>query len=361
MAVLRDLDASLLERPVVGDLLKLGGSAEPSRATEDQLDAIHERLAEWIVACESPEAVEAEGWEDTPKHATLRLRRLRALLHLVDGDLGEALEAADGAAMIRAKRLRALWLRTVKALLEHFDADPTPVLKRTLLASLARALDALVRFGVCDVIDALLVLAQRIRTRRDFDTLAEASMDPDLRHVLARYARFLREAEPALEIKPDAGADGDALIAERTSTPPTGRLKSLEDLAAELAPEGSARSESLRTVLVRLHGSLVAIGQARSLANLSTTGSADPDLVSNLETWASALAQMCTGARSRLDPELPATAMQVSQPRVLSAAVARVISGTDPALAPETLSEACNEITSAIPHGVGRLITGLLW
>ena len=84
MAVLRDLDASLLERPVVGDLLKLG-SANEARALEEQLDTIHERLAEWIVSCESPEEVEAEGWEATPKHATLRLRRLRALLHLVDG------------------------------------------------------------------------------------------------------------------------------------------------------------------------------------------------------------------------------------------------------------------------------------
>lgn len=356
MSVLRDLDASLLERPVASDLLRLGGSAEQMRATEEQLDAIHERLAEWIVACESPEEMEAEGWETTPKHATLRLRRLRALLHLVDGDLGEALE--DG---VRAKRLRALWLRTVKALLEHFDSDPTPVLKRTLLASLARALDALVRFGVCDVIDALLVLAQRIRMRRDFETLAEASMDPDLRHVLVRYARFLRESEPALEIKPDPTADGEVILAERSSMPPTSRLKSLEDLAAELAPEGSARSESLRTVLVRLHGSLVAMGKAQSLANLSTSGSADPDLVSNVETWVSALAQMCTGAKSRLDPKLPVIAMHVSQPRLLSAAIARVISGADPALDSDALSSACGEIATGIPHGIGRLITGLLW
>lgn len=359
MAVLRDLDASLLERSVIGDMLKLGGSADQARATQEQLDKLHERLAEWIVSCESPEEVEAEGWETAPKHATLRLRRLRALLHLVDGDLGEALEAHADVA--RTKRLRALWLRTVKALLQHFDTDPTPVLKRTLLASLARALDALVRLGICDVIDALLVLAQRIRTRRDFETLAEASMDPDLRHVLSRYARFLRESEPALEIKPETPADGDAVLVERSSTPPAGRLKSLEELAEELAPEGSARSDSLRTVLVRLHGSLVAMGHARSLANLSTSGSADPDLVSNIETWVAALAQMSTGARSRLDPELAQAAAQVSQPRVLSTAVSRVLAGTDPALAADALSSACDEIAAGIPHGIARLVTGLLW
>ncbi len=358
MTVLRDLDASLLERHVVADMLKLGGSAEQTRAAEDALDAVRERLAEWIVACESPDEIVGES---TPKHATLRLRRLRALLHLVDGDLGEALEVGrttkgehESADVARAKRLRALWLRTVKALLEHFDRDPTPVLKRTLLASLARALDALVRLGVCDVVDALLVLAQRIRTRRDFDTLAEASMDPDLRHVLTRYARFLRESEPALEL---AGGPESS----RESTRPAARLEALAELASELAPEGSARSESLRTVIVRLHAALASVTKVRSLHGLSTSDSSDPDVISAIETWIAALAQMCIGARGRLDPELPSMAMQPPQPRLLSVAVSRVLAGTDVALDREALASAIDELVGGIPLGIGRLVSGLVW
>ena len=333
MTVLRDLDTSLLERHVIADLVKLGGSQEQMRASEDALDAIRERFAEWIVACESPEEMAAESWESEPKHATLRLRRLRALLHLVDGDLGESLEAVgrDAPDVQRARRLRALWLRTIRALLEHFEQDPTPVLKRTLLAALARALDALVRVGVCDVADALLVLATRIRIREDFETLAEASMDPDLRHVLGRYARFLR------------ANDSDLLAA-------------LPELANDLAAEGSARSESLRTVLLRLHTSLTAVASARSLGDLSSTRTVDADLVSNVETWTFGLAQMCAGARGRLDPETPALGLATMQPKLLGVAVSRVLAGVAPALTEEALGSAIDELTFGIPYGIATVV-----
>ncbi|MBX3207838.1 MAG: serine/threonine protein kinase [Labilithrix sp.] len=361
MAVMRDLDTSLLERPVVADLLKLGGSTE-ARASEEGLDAIRERFAEWIVTCESPEEIAAEAEVPAPRHATLRLRRLRTLLHLVDGDLGEGLEASAGGRAAqdgdaaRAKRLRTLWLRTVKALLRHFERDPAPVLKRTLLASLARALDALVRLGVCDVADALLVLAMRIRGRRDFDALAEASMDPDLRHVLARYARFLRESEPTLEVSAQA----------ESARPPQKkaveeRLKALEALADELAPEGSARSEALRTVLVRIHGALAATVKVTALCALSTSNTTDADVVASVETWVGALAQMCLGARGRLDPDVPVAAPPVAQPKLLSVLVSRVLAEAETPLDEQDLGAAVNELVGGIPHGLGRLVSGLLW
>lgn len=373
MAVLRDLDASLLERHVVADLLKLGGSGEQVRAVEDGLDAIRERLAEWIVLCESPEEIGASGGQ--PSHATLRLRRLRALLHLVDGDLGEGAETVgrgarpneqEGADVQRAKRLRALWLRTVKALLEHFDHDPAPVLKRTLLASLARALDALVRLGVCDVADALLALAQRIRSTGEFETLAEASMDPDLRHVLSRYARFLRDSDATKPIKKKDSDPKDSMfppsIAPPRGTPAEERLKAFEELANELAPEASARSEALRTVLVRLHAALTTIAKVGSLRGLSSADAAsEPDIIAAVETWVGALAQMCIGARGRLDPELPTMAMSPPQPKLLSAAVSRVLAGTDLALTEETLSPAIDELLMGLPHGIARLVAGILW
>ena len=68
MAVMRDLDTSLLERPIVAELLKLGSSVEV-RASEEGLDAIRERFAGWIVACESPEGIAAGR---TPRRATTR-------------------------------------------------------------------------------------------------------------------------------------------------------------------------------------------------------------------------------------------------------------------------------------------------
>ncbi len=372
MAVLRDLDASLLERNVVAELLKLGGSGEQVRAVEDALDAIRERIAEWIVQCEGPAEVAASGSQ--PSHATLRLRRLRALLHLLDGDLGEAADTVgrgtksneqEGADVQRAKRLRALWRRTVQALLEHFDHDPSPVFKRTLLAALARALDALVRLGVCDVADALLALAQRIKATGDFETLAEASMDPDLRHVLTRYSRFLRDSDATKPIKKKATDPKDSLyppsIAPPKGTPTEERLKAFEDLANELAPEASARSEALRTVLVRLHAALTTISKMGSLRGLSATDSTEPDIIESVETWVGALAQMCIGARGRLDPELPTMATSPPQPKLLSAAVTRVLSGADLVLTEENLSPAIDELLVGLPHGIARLAAGVLW
>jgi eukaryotic-like serine/threonine-protein kinase len=370
MAVLRDLDASLLERHVVADLLKLGGSGEQVRAAEDSLDKTRERLAEWIVLCESPAEIGAAGGQ--PSHATLRLRRLRALLHLLDGDLGEGADVGrgsksgepEGADMQRAMRLRALWLKTVKALLEHFDHDPSPVLKRTLLASLARALDALVRLGVCDVADALLALAQRIKSTGEFETLAEASMDPDLRHVLSRYARFLRDSDATKPIKKKASDPKDSIyppsIAPPRGTPAEDRLKAFEELASELAPEASARSEALRTVLVRLHAALTTIAKVGSLRALSSAGS-EPDVIAAVETWVGALAQMCVGARGRLDPELSTMAMSPPQPKLLSMAVSRVLAGAELVLTEEVLSPAIDELLSGLPHGIARLTAGILW
>jgi hypothetical protein len=361
MATLRDLDASLLERAIVGELIKLGGSADAVRAGQDSLDAIRERLAEWIVLCEGPAEVAAEGGQAAVRHATLRLRRLRALLHLLDGDLGEVAEGASKADAQRLRRLRALWLRTVQSLLLHFENDPAPVLKRTLLAALARAVDALVRLGVCDVADALLVLAQRIRVTGDFETLAEASMNPDLRHVLRRYARFLRDTEPKLVAVLDAQDSLAPAPKETAEAMFARRLRALEELANELVPEATARSESLRTVLMRLHGAAVTVTRIASLRGLSTNGSAEPDVVVALEAWASALGQMCLGARGRLDPDAPPVSTSAVTPKQLGVAVARVLAGAEPTLAASVLGPAIVALTAPLPHGIGRILTAVLW
>ncbi|MBX3227843.1 MAG: serine/threonine protein kinase [Labilithrix sp.] len=370
MAVMRDLDTSLLERPVIGDLLRLGSAAD-ARASETALDTIRERFAGWIVACESPEQIADEG--SAPRHATLRLRRLRALLHLVDGDLGEMQEPAPApnarrvedsevravpAENERARRLRALWLRTVRSLLDHFQTDPAPMLKRTLLAGLARALDALVRLVVCDVADALLVLALRIRGRRDFETLAEASMDPDLRHVLARYAKYLRDSEPTLAVSSEEGGP-DSMRPSRK--PENRRLEALCELANELAPEGSARSEALQRVLVRIHGALTTTASVGSLSALSTTSTSDADVVASVETWVGALAQMCAGARARLDPEVSSMAPPSPNPSLLSVHVSRVLAEAETTLLEDQLGAAIDEMVAGIPHGIGRLVSGILW
>lgn len=361
MVVLRDVDASLLERHVVSDLLKLGGSGDQVRSAEELFDTIRERLASWIVLCENPAEIAAANGQ--PSHAKLRLRRLRALLHLVDSDLGDTGEAgrrqSEPDVTEDGPGRRSLWLRMVKALLEHFDHDPSPVLKRTLLAALARAFDTLVQLGVLDVADALLPLAQRIRATEEFETLAEASMGPDLRSALSSYARFLRQCDEASSSKKvDSLFPPPSTKLLLAST--EGRLAALEAFANDLAPDATARSEALRTVLVRLHAALSTVAKTGSLRALACADPADPDAIGAVESWIFTLSQMCARARGLLDSEPQTMSMPSPNPKPVSAAVAHVLAGEGVELTPETISMALNELLAGVPSAIARLTADVL-
>jgi hypothetical protein len=364
MAGLRDLDATLLERSVLSDLLHLGASSDAIKHHDEALDGLCEQLSEWILARESKPletsgvAVNVSGGRPslvTPSHPTLRLRRLRTLLHLVDGDV----EDADGDPG-RAARLRKRWLRTAKALLGRFERDPPSVLRRTILAALARALDALVRAGACDVSDVLLVVARKMTDATELDTLAEASMDPDLIHVLQRYAEFVR------------GAAAPIAPARKPNDPPPSlspalpnlqsKLKALESLSNELSPDASTRTEALRTVIVRLHAALNSVLGAASLRQLSSGGGSESDVIEQLESALSALAQLAAGARARLDPDRTvAAAPATAAVRPLSVAVSRVLGGSERALSEHVLSACVDELVGGIPTAVANIVTAVIW
>ncbi|HEX3344811.1 MAG TPA: serine/threonine protein kinase, partial [Polyangiaceae bacterium] len=249
LAVLRDLDVSLLERDVLASLLLLGGGGDAGRVAAESLDPLRDRMAEWILVREAtPLAGEEVG---CPPHPVLSLRRLRALLHLVDSDMGD-----DDDDPQRATRLRRRGLRIGRALLERFERDPPSPVRRTIVAAMARALDALVRVGACDVADALLVVARHVADPAELSTAAEASMDPDLVHVLERYARFAGAAE------------GDAAAA----------LHAFEELTRDLAPpDASGRIEALRTAFARLSGALTVLSSAVALRDLAPQSGGEPE------------------------------------------------------------------------------------
>ncbi|HEY2509418.1 MAG TPA: serine/threonine-protein kinase, partial [Polyangiaceae bacterium] len=295
----------------------------------------------------------------TPSHPTLRLRRLRALLHLVDGDV----EDAEGDAA-RAARLRRRWLRTAKALLGRFERDPPSILRRTILAALARALDAIVRAGACDVSDVLLVVARKVTDPAELDTLAEASMAPDLVHVLKRYADFVRGAStPGMtsRTKPHDSLLPPSVPLSEAMPNLVAKLSALEVLSRELSPDSSNRTEALRTVLVRLHTSMDAIIHGGSLRQLSS-GETDGDVVAHLESALGALAQLSSGARARLDPERMSNPPGPMVPaRPLSVAVSRVLAGTESTLSEHVLSASVDELVSGVPTALASIASGVIW
>jgi hypothetical protein len=370
LGVLRDLDATLLERNVLSDLLHLGAASEALRQHDEALDALRERLSEWILAREStplpPSGVavyvggEARPSLVTPSHPTLRLRRLRALLHLVDGDV----EDADGDAA-RAARLRKRWLRTAKALLGRFERDPPSILRRTILAALARALDALVRAGACDVSDVLLVVARKMTDPSELDTLAEASMSPDLIHVLKRYGEFVRGAStPGMSSR---SKPHDSLLPPSvplaTAMPSLlAKLSAIESLSRELSPDASTRTEALRTVIVRLHSAMSTVVNGASLRQLSSGGASESDVIAQLETALGSLSHLAAGARARLDPERTSSAPQsTATSRPLSVAVSRALAGAEPALSEHVLAACVDELLAGVPTAIASIASGVIW
>ena len=311
LAVLRDLDLSLLEHSVLSHLLSLGG-AEASRVADDALDELRDRMAGWILAREGlPLSVSVVA----PPQPTLSMRRLRALLHLADGDVGD-----DESDPQRAGRRRQRCLRIARALLDRVERGPMSSLRRTILAALARSLDAVVRVGACDVIDAFLIVARPIVDPDELLTLSEAAMNPELVHVLARYAIFAKAA-------PDE---------------PEAALRAHDEFTRDFALEASSRSEALRTVLVRLGAALAAMLSAESLRALAPSGGSEPEVVSSLETALASLAQFTLGARGRLDPESSPT-VPPGGLRPLTVAVSRVLSGAEASLGAQVLASGLEE------------------
>ncbi|WP_394850382.1 protein kinase [Pendulispora brunnea] len=350
LAVVRDLDITLLERHTLSDLLKLGG-ADATRH-EDELDTVRERIASWILARETGSGA----------HATLRLRRLRALIHLVDSDVGAYDEPA------RAAKLRTRWCRIAGALVERFESGPPPVLVRTLSAALARTLDALVRAEAIETVDALLVgvgvgdalapvfdepvafrAALATAPLTHLRTLAEAAMDPDLKHMFERYERFVRTCSPSSL----ANAGGEP-------APLQAQLGALDELARELFLHPSKRGEAFRTALVGLHGALVAIEEAPTLSALVDPSGGEYGPLGALETQLATLRYLTRFARGRVDGSQLETAPEQPTEEGIRVLVARAVSGAAPQLTRETVAGCESRLLNGVPPSLARVVSSVL-
>lgn len=363
LAVLRDLDITILERHVLFDLLKLGESRAHDGA---ELDGVRERIATWILAREAA-AGDASGV--ALAHPTLRLRRLRALIHLVDSDVA----AGDDA--VRAGHLRRRWCKIAGALVERLRADPPASLSRTLMAALARTLDSLVRAGALDVVDALLVLLASFEEPAHLRTLAEASRDPDLSHMLECYATFAGQVDEPAALSRRSRPDGDSLLPPDPNAPVIPQpspfekgLSALAVLARDWIPHPTMRGEVLRTILLGLEAGLKVAARAESLSALASGVGGGQGALETLEADLGSLRHLARGARSRLDPSggsiFPGAdtaarrggTLELVEEEGLAVKVARVVSGAEPALT-RAFVEACErDLLEGLPPAIARLV-----
>lgn len=250
LVLLRDLDLGLLEAGALPDLLLLGGPRDEARRAT--LDDIHDRLGRWLLSHERQPASEVGT----------SARRLRALLHLLD-EGGPTDDDDLRTPMIGARRTEA-----ATVLLRRLAVDGKTPLHRTLCATLARALDAMVRDGTCEPTDLLVVIASGDTTPTDVATIAEASMDPDVEALLGAFAKAARIALGELppvsttgSSDPPPSRDAAKGFVEGPNGAP---IEALLDLAAALGEDGSGRAEALRGGLVRLARALRAIDVAEA-------------------------------------------------------------------------------------------------
>ncbi len=141
------------------------------------------------------------------------------------------------------------------------------------------------------------------------------------------------------------------------------RLKALEDLANELAPEASARSEALRTVLVRLHAALTAIAKVGSLRALSSServrrrrhrGGRDVGRRARADVRRRARA-----ARSRAADDVDvAAAAEAPGRRGVARARRR---GARRSTRRGARAARSTSSLGGLPHGIARLAAGILW
>jgi hypothetical protein len=330
--LVRELDAMLLETGTLKSLLLLCRSPGESGGALPA-DAIDERLARWLLASE---AAPLAG-EVSASRVMGHQRRLRALLHLLDGDSTDLEE--DQA---RRDRVQDRWTATCRTLLARLSQERASPLRRAIAATVARALDALVRDGAADPADALLYAASRTNGTEDLAVLAEASMNPDVWRLLHAYARFI-EAE--------LGRPFDTV-----DTSP--RIASLEGLVAEISSGSSQRLEALRGALARLGRALGAVQAATSLRPLvDPEAGAIAGIAQALERIgqlvASAL-RRCGGADEPI-AILPSPAYPIATAAALAIDAPDVAAALQPLLA-TTLERAFASIPRAIAGVVARIL-----
>jgi hypothetical protein len=337
----------LLERRLIDDLLHLDTRAERVRQSERAVEELRARVFEWIVDREVGRLASTSD-----PHVTLHLGRLRALIHLLDTELDEGGEDGGEAAWDR-------WRSAARSIAATLASGPLPGLRRALMATFARATDALARSGACDISDLVIVAAGELDAPKDLETLAEASMDPDTRTLLGSFAAFAKAVLAADEATPDADAAPESLYPSREEPKPSALAAALGSLVAltdELAEAGTARADALRAVVVKLHHALGTATRARSLRDLSPSG-AESETALAIENAAFALSQIHAGARGRTLGEDVELGYRQSASRALSSLVARALSEPQPS---SLYDEATTAITEGLPRPFTRLIARIV-
>jgi eukaryotic-like serine/threonine-protein kinase len=324
---LRDLDVALLENNTAWNLLALGVAGNDSGKASAMLDDACDGICEWLLG-DVAEGDVASG---------LYAKRFQALVHLADAQRTDA-------AVERTRRV----IRTLVSL----QAKHSGSMRRPILATLARALDAQTRFEKTDAAQAFMLLTSVLRHPEDFDVLAEATMSQELSHMLSRYAAFHRGMSGTVSMadKPDS------IMPTAVTRPRTGMdvaLMALKMLSENLVPEASAHGEALRHALSKLHASLAAIEHAPSLR---AAGAPGVDALQSLDSAIASIAQLSGSARVGFGIANKQGRTSMSPAEVITA----VLDGRLPTVSEKLLNQYADAVSDRVPQALASVVAGVV-
>lgn len=349
LALLGDLDAGVLERSRLSDLLLLGRRPGDAEGSVPELDRLHDSLGGWLL--EAEERVSEVAW--TRSGSLANQRRLRALLHLADVETARA-ETDDAALRVRARVRRA-----IQVLVRRLAAGPDASVHRILCATLARTFDAAVREGAAEPSDVLLVVAEHLRDRTSIATITEASTNEDVCEAIAAYGEFL-------EVSTSTAGDAESTLDTETislSQPPddASRIaRRIVGMSRGLSAGGSYRAEALRQTVLRLGRALELVAAARGLTDLVDAGGGGVDPLADVEAATDALRRLAKGTRRRvLEADTVSEITVVADIAPLGALIERAVSAGVPANTTQ-IAAAIGEVTADIPEPLAQAVRQVL-
>jgi len=335
MSLLRELDHCLLESRTLTNLLLLDrppGSDLTGVIAIDDLDA---RLARWLLDTKRREATP----EEVKTQATLHQRQLRTLLHLIDGgstDFGDDHE--------RRMRVRARWTLAVRVFTAHVRKQPGTRLTRAIIATVARAFDALVRDSAAEAVDIFLFAATYFTDPTHIAIIAEASMHPDVTQLLSHYLQFVN-------------TQYSGTTNEQAKT----RLNAFQRFLTAFPSQTTLRAEAFRTTawtLVRALQSVMGTNSLRGLIPQEAAADAGP--LATIEDAIGQLQQLVVGAERRCSDRVGKQRAVLPRRHALAHAVENAVNTEDEADLLDALTVTARAADATLPSAIATLVTQTL-
>lgn len=332
MVLLREIDTGLLETRTLNDILQLARPPGQGHAAIPAIDDLDARLARWLL---DPARLDASP--DEIKHqATLQQRQLRTLLHLIDDastDFGDEHQ--------RRLQVRARWALAVNTFTNYVRKQPRTRLTRALVATVARACDALVRDNAADVIDVVLFCATNFSDPKHTAIVGEASMDPDVSALLSSYSRMVNQRSQDKKSK--------ELIEQ---------LAAFRSWLGTFPIHATQRAEAFRITAGSLARAIETCLQTHSLrALVPVQASGGTGTLTALEEAMDQLHQLVAGAERRCANNVGKQRVLIPQQQSLESALEHAVHTDDGSAFMTALTETARVAEATLPPAIASLVT----